>query len=119
MANQAYQLHVNRFLQLNIAVSRYVESFNRQEDARVEAAIQAGKSPAEAAAERDEVVTRRLSDQYWIAESYEGRSGAPFVHFPQIRRLVAELTPVIQSGTSMTASQELALEYACMAADIA
>jgi hypothetical protein len=119
MANTAAQLHANRFLQLNIAVTRFIETFNRQEDARVEAAIQAGKTPAEAEVERNEAVNRRLSDEYWIAESYEGRSGAPFVRFSQIRQLVEELHPVMESGTPLTAAQELALEYACMAADIA
>jgi len=119
MANTAAQLHANRFLQLNIAVTRFIDTFNRQEDARVEAAIQAGKTPAEAEVERNEVVNRRLSDEYWIAESYEGRSGAPFVRFSQIRQLVEELQPVMESGTPLTAAQELALEYACMAADIA
>lgn len=119
MANTAAQLHANRFLQLNIAVTRFIETFNRQEDARVEAAIQAGKPQAEAEVERTERVNRRLADEYWLAESYEGRGGTPFVRFSRIRCLVEELQPVMESGTPLTAAQELGLEYACMAADIA
>lgn len=120
MTNAATQFHFNRFLQLSAAVTRQVEEFNREEDARIEAAIKNGSMfESTWRAQHTSAVQARIDEEHWVAEGYEGHSGVPMVKLGQIYRLVQELKPIMENAQPLSAAQELALEYACMAANIA
>lgn len=59
-----------------------------------------------------------LQDCEWSNENFEGRGGVPTLPFVQIQALVAELEPVFEQKTPLTVSQNVALQFACLVADI-
>lgn len=132
MAYAATQKQFENFLKLSAVVQRQVEKYNREEDARIQAALLAqAQNPQLPSGEqalaltpeawkvtRMNAVNKLIDDEEWIAENYEGRKGAPVVSFRQIYTLVEELKPVMEQVKPMSAAQVLALHYACMAAGI-